>query len=236
MNKPIDDKLYLRILQLGRENLTEGLKFNALITTLQQEGYTINNCTNRSIREWFYNSFFHEEAHCQNGNFNNVQELDNHLNCGFVLKADTCMKLLQFEESEKSNKQIEVLTSQTEIYQKQVKLLQGQIKIAESNTKDARNESKTSKCLAYSAIILSLASCVSDWLAYKDTTNTVIKDNTTLSLQQETLQTQQLLRANELFDSLLTQLNNHAPVDKTNKVKNPKTSETLNNNLKYNKK
>ena len=72
MNKPINDKLYLRILQLGRENLTEGLKFNKLITTLQQEGYTINNCTNRSIREWFYNSFFHEEAHCKNGNFNNV--------------------------------------------------------------------------------------------------------------------------------------------------------------------
>src|SRR5688572_5573474 len=106
--KTIDDKLYLRILQLGRENLTQGLKFNSLISILKGEGYTINNCTNRSIREWFYNSFFHEEAHCQNGNYANVQELDKHKNCGFVLKADTCMKLLQYEEAEKSNKQIEV--------------------------------------------------------------------------------------------------------------------------------
>lgn len=236
MNKPIDDKLYLRILQLGRENLTEGLKFNSLISTLEQEGYTINNCTNRSIREWFYNSFFHEEAHCQNGNFNNVQELDNHLNCGFVLKADTCMKLLQFEESEKSNKLIQVLTGQTEIYQNQVELLQGQLKIAESNTKDARNESKTSKCLAYTAIILSLASCISDWLSYNDSTNTEIKDNTTLLLQQETSQTKQLQRTNELFDYLLNQLNSHVPADKTKKENSPKNGKTLNNNLKRNKK
>ncbi|MBK9378150.1 MAG: hypothetical protein IPM86_07865 [Saprospiraceae bacterium] len=230
MSKQIDDKLYLRILQLGRENLTNGLKFNSLISTLQQEGYTINNCTNRSIREWFYNSFFHEEAHCQNGNFNNVQELDNHKNCGFVLKADTCMKLLQFEESEKSHKQIEVLTRQTEIYQKQVQLVQLQVSLTQQLSPESKQEATIAKNLAYGSIFISLLCGIPDLLS-------LTKDNDIDHLPTKIEETiNQLPSTTTKTNQLLEHLVVDSQKDSMYLEAINESLKTLNNNLKRDKK
>ena len=86
--------------------------------------------------------------------------------------------------------------------------------------------------LSYVAILLSVLSSIPDWKSLFDSTNNDIKNNTTLLLQQETLQTKQGQQTSELFDSLLIQLNNHALADKNKTKANPINDATLNNNLK----
>lgn len=95
---------YFRVLKIGSECLECGISFNQLKKRLEEEGYSFDGCLENCLREWFYMSFFHEEAHCKQGGHTNVSELNRHLDCNFVLKAESCMKLLTFIESENNAK------------------------------------------------------------------------------------------------------------------------------------
>jgi hypothetical protein len=204
----INDKLFLRILQIGRDNISGGLRFCDLTEQLTKEGYAINSCTNRTLREWFYTSFFHEEAHCDKGNpnsYNDVSKLDEHRCCHFILKGDSCMKLLQYEESENSNKQIELL-------QAQLNTLETQIQQNETNSNDAKKESSKAFWIAIGSMLLSGFSVFTDLANYNSDTDGKIQENTSkqISIQETILQQQ--IQSNQkiynLLDSLAGQTSN----------------------------
>lgn len=97
------EDIYKRVLEIGSECLTCGISYNGLIQRLKAENFEFDNggCLERCVREWFWNSFFHEEAHCQHENSkDDIKKLDEHLNCNFTMRSDSCMKLLSFKEAE----------------------------------------------------------------------------------------------------------------------------------------
>lgn len=95
------ENIYRRVLEIGSECLTCGISFNELKERLIDEGYQFDDggCLERCLREWFFNSFFHEEMACKHGTYN-FNELNKHLTCNFIMKSDSCMKLLTFKEAE----------------------------------------------------------------------------------------------------------------------------------------
>jgi hypothetical protein len=49
----------LRVLEIGSECLECGISFTDLKQRLKDEGFDVDNeCLNRCLREWFFNSFF----------------------------------------------------------------------------------------------------------------------------------------------------------------------------------
>ncbi len=105
---PKPELLYKRVLEIGSENILKGISFNELFHILKyHENFSIeeDSCLERCLREWFWNSFFHEEAHCLKNS--NVNTLDEHLDCSFILNADSCIKLMSFKESENNKKATE---------------------------------------------------------------------------------------------------------------------------------
>ena len=96
------EELYLKMLTIGTECVSCGISFNDLKSRLKEAGYTFDdNYLEHCLKEWFYMSFFHEEAHCKgSGGYTNVGQLKCHMDCHFTIKAEACMRLLTFKESE----------------------------------------------------------------------------------------------------------------------------------------
>ena len=148
--------IYQRVLEIGSECLECGISFNQLKERLKEDGFeTENDCLDRCLREWFFNSFFHEEMVCKHGNMT-IHTLKDHYDCNFILKAETCLRILSYEEAEKSNQLIEQLTQQTELYQSQVQLLQSQLSLAQTSIQNSEKDSKSARKFSITAIILSL--------------------------------------------------------------------------------
>lgn len=201
----LNDKLFLRILQIGRDNIQNGIRFSDLLNQLKSEGFTINNCTNRTLREWFYTSFFHEEAHCAKdspGSYTDVTKLDEHQKCSFILKGDSCMKLLQYEVSDISNEQLNTLRQQ--------------ISFAQESANEARSDANTAKLLAILAIILSAIVSLPDWVMWLKP----IPDHSNQFLEIQQNQLVQQEKTNIALDSLIKL--HH--LEQTTKPKNPNTS------------
>ncbi len=96
------DALYLDILIIGRANVETGLSYTILRKQLEKKGYDFNNeYVDTAVKVWYYDSFHHAEASHGNIEF---EDLDNHLNCNFVMKGDACLKLLSHKKSELNNK------------------------------------------------------------------------------------------------------------------------------------
>lgn len=148
--------IYKRVLEIGSECLECGISFTDLKQRLKDEDFDVDNeCLNRCLREWFFNSFFHEETVCTHGN-SSIKDLDKHLGCNFILKAETCLRILSYEEAEKSNQLVEQLTQQTGLYQSQVQLLQSQLSLAQTSIINSEKDSKSARKFSITAIILSL--------------------------------------------------------------------------------
>lgn len=151
----LTQNIYKRVLEIGSECLECGISFTDLKQRLKNENFNVDNeCLNRCLREWFFNSFFHEETVCSNGN-SSIKDLDKHLTCNFILKAETCLRILNYEESEKSNKLIEQLTQQTTLYQSQVQLLQSQLSLSQTSVSNSKEDSKSAQKFAIYALIVS---------------------------------------------------------------------------------
>lgn len=147
--------IYKRVLEIGSECLECGISFNDLKQRLKDENFDVENeCLNRCLREWFFNSFFHEETVCSHGN-SSIKDLDKHLTCNFILKAETCLRILSYEEAEKSNELISQLTQQTSLYQSQVGLLQSQLSLAQTSIENSKEDSKWANRFAITALIAS---------------------------------------------------------------------------------
>lgn len=218
MKEPIISEysnIYVKILEIGESKLSVGISYHELIKELKT-CIEFNGCSVIAIKKFFCDNFFHKELHDGKSSVT-IAEFDTHHNCNFVMSGEAWNKLQQYKHFQNSKTQID--------------LLQSQIATAEQNTKESQKESRFARNLAYGAIAISILTSIPDWKSLFDTTNSDIKNNTTLSLEQETLQTKQLQQTNELFYALLTQLNNRIPAGKTKKENSPKNDKTLNNNL-----
>jgi len=199
----LTQNIYQRVLAIGSECLECGISFNRLKQRLKEEGFDVDNeCLNRCLREWFYNSFFHEEAKCNKGEYK-IEELDKHLTCNFILKAETCLRILSYEEAEKANQLIEQLTQQTALYQSQVGLLQSQLSLAQTSIENSKEDSKSARKFAIWALVVSALFGVLgifDGLNYFGL-NYKVEDkkyeNTVIQLQE-----QQLLKQDSLIKSI----------------------------------
>ena len=91
------DKLYLTILEIGQEKVHSGLSYNKLKKLLTNKGYDFNNtCIELSVKQWFYDSFHHISSH---GEIKTAHDIDEHAECGFILKGESCLKLLSYKTS-----------------------------------------------------------------------------------------------------------------------------------------
>jgi hypothetical protein len=94
-NKNVDyHHLYLKILEIGRGRLKDGLSYNELITLLKKDHYDLDNgCVELAIKHWFDESFFHLG---QDSNpYSCLKDLPNHLDCSFVLKGEHSLRLIE---------------------------------------------------------------------------------------------------------------------------------------------
>lgn len=192
--------IYKRVLEIGSECLECGISFTDLKQRLKDEGFDVDNeCLNRCLREWFFNSFFHEETICTHGN-SSIKDLDKHLTCNFILKAETCLRILSYEEAEKSNKLVEQLTQQTELYQSQVSILQSQLSLAQSSIENSKKDSKSARNYAILALIVSALFSLPDACTYfkiEYKPNETLFQKTSLQVQE-----QQLIKQDSLLKAL----------------------------------
>src|SRR6266496_2104360 len=94
-------KLYLAILKIGQEKVHEGLSYNHLKEILIKRGYPFDNdCIELSVKQWFYDSFHHIGA--DDNPYITIRDLENHLDCNFILKGESCLKLIGYQTSKNS--------------------------------------------------------------------------------------------------------------------------------------
>lgn len=91
-------KLYLDILKIGQNSVNTGLSFNDLKCKLEQKGYDFkNDCIELAAKQWFYDSFHHRGA--DDNEYKTIEHLDSHLDCNFILKGESCLKLISYRTS-----------------------------------------------------------------------------------------------------------------------------------------
>lgn len=96
--QPKYKKLYLDILMIGQNSVNTGLSFNDLKCKLEQKGYDFkNDCIELAVKQWFYDSFHHRGA--DDNEYKTIEDLDNHLDCNFILKGESCLKLISYRAS-----------------------------------------------------------------------------------------------------------------------------------------
>lgn len=95
------DRLYLDILKIGRKKVGEGLSYNKLKEHLIKKGYDFeNDCIELAVKQWFCDSFCHQGQ--EDNPYNSILDLDNHLDCNFILKGDASLRLIEYDTSKRS--------------------------------------------------------------------------------------------------------------------------------------
>lgn len=95
------EKLYLDILKIGRKNVSVGLSYSELKKHLTKKGYNFeNDCIDLAVRQWFCDSFCHQGQ--EDNPYNSILDLDNHLECNFILKGDASLRLIEYDTSKRS--------------------------------------------------------------------------------------------------------------------------------------
>lgn len=95
------DSLYIDILRIGQCRLANGLSYNELKIELQKEGYDFkNDCIELAVKQWFFDCFHHR------GNdqlpYDNISDLEDHLDCSFILKGNSCLVLVEHRTASKN--------------------------------------------------------------------------------------------------------------------------------------
>jgi len=92
-----NNSLYVKILRIGLTFIDTGISYNGLKSLLEREGYDFNNnCIELAVKQWFYDSFHHKG---KDGKLVSLEDLDNHLDCGFILKGDSGLLLADHDAS-----------------------------------------------------------------------------------------------------------------------------------------
>ena len=92
-----NNSLYIKILRIGQTLIDTGVSYNSLKKLLEKEGYNFeNSCIELAVKQWFYDSFHHKG---KDGKLISLEDLDNHLDCNFILKGDSGLKLADHDTS-----------------------------------------------------------------------------------------------------------------------------------------
>ncbi|MBL7765795.1 MAG: hypothetical protein JNJ58_06875 [Chitinophagaceae bacterium] len=90
--------LYLDILKIGQVCLHTGLSYNKLKYKLEEKGYDLtNDCIELAIKQWFYDCFHHRGQ--EDKKYESIDDLEQHLDCNFILKGESCLKLIGYRTS-----------------------------------------------------------------------------------------------------------------------------------------
>jgi hypothetical protein len=96
------DHLYLNILKIGQSKTETGLSYDVLKEELTKMGYDFeNDCIELAVKQWFYDSFHHFAC---NEKYDSWEDLDNHADCNCILKGESCLMLLDYRNSNNSNR------------------------------------------------------------------------------------------------------------------------------------
>lgn len=99
------DRLYIRILEIGRDNLNEGVSFEDLKKQLTKEGCDFENgCIDKAVKRWFFDSFEHviDQEDGTHKVIENYSDLPEHLGCQFIMKGNRCLALVEHEKSKRN--------------------------------------------------------------------------------------------------------------------------------------
>ena len=92
-----NNSLYVKILRMGQTFIDTGISYNSLKSLLEKDGYDFsNNCIEIAVKQWFFDSFHHKGV---DGKLVSIEDLENHLNCNFILKGDAGLKLADHDTS-----------------------------------------------------------------------------------------------------------------------------------------
>lgn len=93
-------KLYLHILEIGVEQLDTGLTYEELKCLLEKKGYNFsNNCIEIAVKQWFFDCFHHKTS---NDAIDNIDDIDDHLECSWILKGESCLILTEYKASSRN--------------------------------------------------------------------------------------------------------------------------------------
>jgi ribosomal protein L20 len=93
-------ELYLTILKIGQSRVNHGMTYSDLIQALDKEGFNIDNgCLKQAVKKWFHDAYFHITVE---GKACNLDELDEHSDCTFILKGESSLLLLEHEKINKT--------------------------------------------------------------------------------------------------------------------------------------
>ncbi|QKJ62839.1 hypothetical protein [Flavobacterium sp. M31R6] len=101
-NKVVNDikknnAIYAKILRIGQTFIDTGVSYNKVKKILETEGYDFeNSCIEIAVKQWFFDSFHHKGEDSKQVEFD---DLDNHLDCNFILKGDAGLKLADHDTS-----------------------------------------------------------------------------------------------------------------------------------------
>ncbi|MCK8143400.1 hypothetical protein MW871_16025 [Flavobacterium sp. I-SCBP12n] len=101
-NKVINDikknnAIYAKILRIGQTFIDTGVSYNKVKTLLENDGYDFeNSCIEIAVKQWFFDSFHHKG---EDGKKVELEDLDNHLDCNFILKGDAGLTLADYDTS-----------------------------------------------------------------------------------------------------------------------------------------
>lgn len=160
--------IYYRILQIGSENIEEGVSLNELKLKLKNECLVTDKKNTEHIEQWFDWSFEHKEFGCKCpvrttenecgcNKDHHCNQFDHHNICKRYLKKEALIDFSQLEQSHKYNQKIK-------LYKDQIDILQSQLSSAEESSKDAKNESNRAIKWAIGALVISALMGLPDWI------------------------------------------------------------------------
>ncbi len=93
-------ELYLTILQIGQSRVNHGMRYSDLLSELSKRGFNIDNgCLQQAVKQWFYDAYFHITS---GGNKCDLNEVDEHSACTFILKGESSLLLLEHDKISKT--------------------------------------------------------------------------------------------------------------------------------------
>ncbi|MFM1876905.1 MAG: hypothetical protein RL266_2642 [Bacteroidota bacterium] len=101
------DSLYLDILKIGMSCLGTGLSYELLRSELVKKGYDFSNdCIELAVKQWFIDCFHHyvEDEEEKSVVINSIDDLDEHLDCNFILKGNICLSYVEHRTSQNNLK------------------------------------------------------------------------------------------------------------------------------------
>jgi len=93
-------KLYIDILKIGVEKLDTGISYCTLKEELEAKGYNLkNNCIEIAVKQWFFDCFHHKTS---TDEIKDLNDIDEHLHCNWVLKGESCLTLTEHNTSKRN--------------------------------------------------------------------------------------------------------------------------------------